>query len=51
MKETRGYSDEKIDSILRNQLSEKEFLENSDRVLENNSDIENLEKEIEKNLI
>ena len=51
MKETRGYSDEKIDSILRNQLTEKEFMENSDRVLENNSDLESLEKEIEKNLI
>lgn len=50
MKETRNYSDEKIDAIIRNQLSEEEFRKHSDRVLDNNSTVENLEKEIDRNL-
>ncbi len=50
MKETRNYSDEKIDAIIRNQLSEEEFRKNSDRVINNNSTIEKLEKEIDRNL-
>ena len=48
MKETRNYSDEKIDSIIRNQLSEEQFAKNCDKILENNSDLEHLRKEIEK---
>lgn len=50
MKETRNYSDEKIDAIIRNQLSEEEFRKYSDRVIDNNSTVENLEKEICRNL-
>ena len=50
MKETRGYSDEKIDAIIRNQLSEEEFKKHSDKVIDNNSTVENLEKEIDRNL-
>lgn len=49
MKETRNYSDEKIDSILKNQLSEEAFLKNSDRVIENDASLEALEKEISEN--
>ncbi len=51
MKETRNYSDEKIDGIIRNQLSEEEFRKNSDCVIDNNSTVENLEKEIDRNLL
>lgn len=35
LKASRGYSDEKIDSILKNQLSDKEFRENADFVIDN----------------
>lgn len=48
MKETRHYSDEKIDSIIKNQLTEKDFIANSDKVIENNSTLADLEKEIDK---
>ena len=51
MKSTRNYSDEKIDAIMRNQLSDAQFRENCDKVIENNSTVENLEKEIEENLV
>ena len=37
-----------IDSIIRNQLSEEQFAKNCDKILENNSDLEHLRKEIEK---
>ncbi len=50
MKSTRNYTDEKVDAIMRNQLSEAEFYKNCDKVVENNSTIEDLEKEIDKNL-
>ncbi len=48
MKETRNYSDEKIDAIIRSQLSEEQFSKNSDRILENNSDLDHLRLEIQK---
>ena len=46
LKQTRNYSDEKIDALMKNQLSDEEFIKNSDRVIENNSTVEALEKEI-----
>ena len=48
MKETRNYSDEKIDAIMSNQLSEADFRKNCDKIIDNNSTVENLEKEIER---
>lgn len=36
LRETRGYSDEKITSIMENQLSEEEFRKKSDVVIDNN---------------
>jgi dephospho-CoA kinase len=36
LRETRGYSDEKITSIMKNQLSEEEFRKKSDVVIDNN---------------
>ena len=46
LKETRGYSDEKIDSVLMNQPSEQEFFDAADIVIDNNKSREELEKEI-----
>ena len=40
LRESRGYSDEKIDNILRSQLSEKEFRDNADVVIDNSGTIE-----------
>ena len=37
LKENRGYSDEKIDAIFSSQLSETEFRDNTDFVIDNNS--------------
>lgn len=50
LKESRGYSQEKIDSVLKNQLSEEEFIKNCDRVIENNTSLEDLKKKIFENL-
>ena len=36
LKETRGYTDERIDAILASQLSEEEYRENCSRVIDNN---------------
>ena len=40
LRASRGYSDEKIDNILRSQLSEKEFRDNADVVIDNSGTIE-----------
>ena len=40
LRESRGYSDEKIDNILRSQLSEQEFRDNADVVIDNSGTIE-----------
>ena len=37
LKESRGYSDSKIDNILKSQLSDKEFRDNSDFVIDNSN--------------
>lgn len=39
LKESRGYSEEKIDSIIRKQKSEEFFLKNSTVIIENGNDI------------
>lgn len=39
LKKSRGYSDEKIDSILKSQLSEDEYKRNSDFVIDNSESI------------
>lgn len=46
LKASRGYSDDKIDSILSNQLSDEEFRLNSDFVIDNSYSIENSFKQI-----
>lgn len=50
LKESRGYSEEKIDAILQNQLSEEAFFAHCDVVIENNAGLERVYKQIEKEL-
>jgi dephospho-CoA kinase len=40
LKASRGYSDEKIDNILKSQLSEQTFRENADVVIDNSGALE-----------
>lgn len=40
MKETRGYSDEKIDSIIKNQLSEEQFKNACQKIIVNNTSLD-----------
>ncbi|MBR4027417.1 MAG: dephospho-CoA kinase [Lachnospiraceae bacterium] len=48
LKESRGYSNEKIDDILRSQLSEQEFRKGTQVVIDNNGDPEDTFLQIEK---
>lgn len=50
LKESRSYSDEKIDSILKGQLSEEEFRKNCDFVIDNSGKLEDTYKQIDKKL-
>lgn len=50
LKQTRGYSDEKIDSILAKQLSEKAFYEHCRVVIENSGTLASVYQQIEKEL-
>ena len=47
---SRGYSIDKINSIINNQLTEEEFIKNTDIVIYNNGDYENLYNEISSKL-
>ena len=48
LKESRGYSDEKIDSIMASQLSEKEFRDNTDAVIDNSDDLNSTYRQIDR---
>ena len=50
LKESRGYSDAKIESIFRSQLSEEEFRESTDITIDNNGDLEETFEQIENAL-
>lgn len=50
LKESRGYSDEKIDSIMNSQLSEEEYRNNSDFVIDNSKSLKNSLRQIDKRL-
>ena len=50
LKASRGYSDEKIDNILRSQLSEQSFRENADVVIDNSGTIESACGQVDKAL-
>ena len=43
---SRGYSEEKMDAMFASQLPDALFIENSQVVIDNNSDIENIEKQL-----
>ena len=47
LKESRGYSDEKIDSIMANQKKDEEFRAKYCKVIENTSDRQYLEKQVD----
>lgn len=48
LKTSRGYSDEKIDSIMEKQMSEEEFRSKCHRVIDNNTTIEIAQKQIKE---
>ena len=50
LKESRGYSDEKIDNIFKSQLSEIEFRESTQVTIDNNGDLKETYQQIEKAL-
>ena len=50
LKESRGYSDEKIDSIFASQLSEEEFRSATSVTIDNNGDLEETYRQIENAL-
>ncbi|RKI86534.1 dephospho-CoA kinase [bacterium 0.1xD8-71] len=50
LRKTRGYSDEKIDSILRGQLPEEAFYEHCGVVIENSGTLAGVYQQIEKEL-
>ncbi len=50
LKQARGYSDEKIDSILAKQLSEEAFYQHCSVVIENNGTLTSVYQQIEKEL-
>ena len=50
LKASRGYTDEKIDTILREQLSEEEFYGHCHYVIENSSSLERVYEQLDKRL-
>ncbi len=50
LKDSRGYTDGKIDAILKKQLSEQDFRKHCDVVIENNGTLEEVYTQIEKEL-
>lgn len=50
LRESRGYSDEKIENIIRNQLSDDEFRKNCDFVIDNSRTLENSFEQINRKL-
>ncbi len=48
--ESRGYSDEKIDSIMKNQLSEAEFRKNCQKTIDNGGSLAKTREELKKAL-
>lgn len=46
MKETRGYSDEKVDAVMRNQKSDEEAMNLCDFVIVNNTTLEDVKRQL-----
>ena len=51
LKASRGYSDEKIDSILKNQWSDTQFLEKADKRIWNEGELEEVLQQIQEMLM
>lgn len=49
--DSRGYTDDKTDSIMKNQLSEEEFRERCDFVLDNSGSVEETLEQLKKKLV
>lgn len=49
--ESRGYSREKIDSIIRNQMSPEEMAAHAQLVIDNSGDLESVKKQIRNHLL
>lgn len=50
LKESRGYTDERIDSMMRNQLSESEFREKCQKTIDNSGSLSKTKEELKKAL-
>ncbi len=48
LKESRGYSDERIDNMLKNQLLDEDFIKASDRVIDNSRDVDYTRSQIRR---
>lgn len=48
LRDSRNYSDEKTDSIIRNQLSEERFREECDHIIDNSGPVEDVVSQIQK---
>lgn len=50
LKESRGYSDEKIDGIFSSQMTEDEFKKGCKRIIDNNGSLDETKKDIDKHM-
>lgn len=51
LKESRGYSEEKITAIMKEQMPEEEFLKYADQMIKNNGEVENLKRKLDLLLV
>ena len=51
LKESRGYSDEKITAVMKEQMSDQEFLRYADQIIENNESIEDVKRKLDLLLV
>ncbi len=51
LKSSRGYSDEKITAIMKEQMPEEELLKYADQIIENNEAIENVKRKLDLLLV
>ena len=51
LKESRGYSEDKITSIMKEQMSDEEFFKHADHIIENNESLENVQRKLDLLLV
>ena len=51
LKESRGYSEEKITAIMKEQMPDEEFIKYADFVIENNESLENVKRKLDLLLV